>query len=70
MGKQKKKTEENVEKHGKTGRIKEKYRKTGGGKGENVEKHGKQGKHKNGGETGENVENTGKQGESRKNIGT
>ena len=45
MGKQKK-TEENVEKHGKTGRIKQKKINIGkhGKNGENVEKHGKTGR--------------------------
>ena len=41
---------ENVEKHGKTGRINEKHRKTG----ENVEKHGKTGETQ---KTRENWEN-------------
>ena len=46
-------SEENIEKHGKTGIITEKQ----GESEENIEKHGK---------PGENVENKGKQGESRK----
>ena len=46
MGKQKKKTEENVEKQGKTGRIKGKYRKTGEKGGKTQKNTGKQRKHR------------------------